>query len=236
MGSATVIADLTMPGDTSQVAARLLDVGPDGKETLVSRGIWRPASGGPTRQVFQLFPNGWTFAEGHVPKLELLPKDTNAGLAGGYARASNDQQPITVSDLQLRLPVIEKPGSFKGLVGVAAKRILPKGYELAADFAALKAPHPKTQAEVQAEGREAGRDAQVPAALRRLQRDQGDRELEQEGEEAGEDRQGQAQGGRRRQVEEAEAEAERQGPQAAQVGPEAEAQASRSSRPSWPSR
>ena len=35
MGSATVIADLTMPGDTSQVAARLLDVGPDGKETLV---------------------------------------------------------------------------------------------------------------------------------------------------------------------------------------------------------
>ena len=39
--------------------------------------------------------------------------------------------------------MVEKPGSFKGLVGVAAKRILPKGYELAADFAALKAPHPK---------------------------------------------------------------------------------------------
>ncbi|MET0927098.1 MAG: acetylxylan esterase [Solirubrobacterales bacterium] len=152
MGSATVIADLTMPGDTSQVAARLLDVGPDGKETLVSRGVWRPASGGPTRQVFQLFQNGWTFAEGHVPKLELLPKDTNAGLAGGYARASNDQQPIAVSDLQLRLPVIEKPGSFKGLVGVAAKRILPKGYELAADFAALKALHPKTKQKFKQKG------------------------------------------------------------------------------------
>ncbi len=143
MGAATVIADITLPGDNSQVAARLLDVGPDGQETLVSRGLWRPASGGPTRQVFQLHPNGWTFAEGHVPKLELLPKDWNPGLTGGYGRASNDQQPVSVSNLELRLPVVEKPGSFKGLVGAAAKRFLPDGYELAADFAALANPHPK---------------------------------------------------------------------------------------------
>ncbi len=47
LGSATVIADFTLPGDTSQVAARLLDVAPDGQETLVSRGLWRPATGGP---------------------------------------------------------------------------------------------------------------------------------------------------------------------------------------------
>ena len=143
MGSPTVIADITLPGDNSQVAARLLDVDPDGQETLVARGLWRPASGGPTRQVFQLHPNGWTFAEGHVPKLELLPKDWNPGLTGGYGRASNDQQPVTVSNLELRLPVVEKPGSFKGLVGAAAKRFLPDGYELAADFAALANPHPK---------------------------------------------------------------------------------------------
>ncbi|HEY8001477.1 MAG TPA: acetylxylan esterase [Solirubrobacterales bacterium] len=143
MGAATVIAKFTLPGDTSQVAARLLDVGPDGQETLVSRGLWRPATGGPTKQVFQLHPNGWTFAEGHVPKLELLPADSDPGLLGGYGRASNDQQPVTVSKLELRLPVVEKPGSFKGLVGAAAERFLPEGYELAADFAALASPHPK---------------------------------------------------------------------------------------------
>jgi predicted acyl esterase len=143
MGSATVIADFTLPGDTSQVAARLLDVGPDGQETLVSRGLWRPATGGPTEQVFQLHPNGWQFAEGHVPKLELLPDDSNPGPLGGYGRASNNQQPVTVENLELRLPVLERPGSFGGAVGTPAKRFLPSGYALAADFAALPSPHPE---------------------------------------------------------------------------------------------
>ena len=41
----------------------------------------RPA----TRQVFQLHPNGWKFAEGHVAKLELLPADQP------YGRNSNGQ-------------------------------------------------------------------------------------------------------------------------------------------------
>jgi hypothetical protein len=143
LGAATVIAKFTLPGDTSQVAARLLDVGPDGQETLVARGLWRPATGGPTKQVFQLHPNGWTFAAGHVPKLELLPADTNPGLTGGYGRASNDQQPVTVKQLQLRLPVREKPGSLDGLVRAPAKRVLPEGEELAADFAALRNRHPR---------------------------------------------------------------------------------------------
>jgi hypothetical protein len=138
-----VIAKFTLPGDTSQVAARLLDVGPDGQETLVARGLWRPATGGPTKQVFQLHPNGWTFATGHVPKLELLPADTNPGLTGGYGRASNEQQPVTVKQLELRLPVREKPGSLDGQVGAAAKRFLPDGEQLAADFAALPGRHPK---------------------------------------------------------------------------------------------
>ena len=59
-----------------------------------------------------------------MPKLELLPEDSNPGLSGGYGRASNDQQPVTVSNLELRLPVVEKPGSFKGLVG-RRRRALP---------------------------------------------------------------------------------------------------------------
>ena len=145
MGSPTVIADITLPGVNSQIAARLLDVAPDGQERLVARGLWRPATGGPTRQVFQLFPSGWTFAAGHVPKLELLPADTNSGAPGGFARRSNGQQPVTVSNLQLRLPVVERPGTSAGLVGAFADRFLPAGYELAADFASLPELHPTTK-------------------------------------------------------------------------------------------
>ena len=141
MGSATVVADFTLPGDTSQVAARLLDVGLDGQETLVARGLWRPATGGPTEQVFQLHPNGWQFAEGHVAKLELLPSDGSSGQS--YGRPSSNQQPVPVQNLELRLPVLERPGSLNGLVGAPAEKFLPAGYELAADFAALPNPHPE---------------------------------------------------------------------------------------------
>jgi hypothetical protein len=158
MGSPTVIADFTLPGENSQVAARLLDVAPDGQERLVARGLWRPATGGPTRQVFQLFPNGWTFAAGHAPKLELLPADTNGGAPGGYGRRSNGQQPVTVSNLQLRLPVVERPGASAGLVGTFADRFLPAGYELAADFASLPNRHPKTKQKFKRKGKKlAGR-------------------------------------------------------------------------------
>lgn len=143
MGSATVVADFTVPNENSQVAARLLDVGPDGKQKLVDRGLWRPAVGGPERQVFQLHPNGWTFAEGHVPKLELIAAD---GVRPdpinllSYGRPSDGQADVTVSDLELRIPVVEKPGSLGGVVKAPRERFLPDGYELAADFAALKRP------------------------------------------------------------------------------------------------
>jgi hypothetical protein len=138
MGSPTVIADFTLPGRTSQVAAGLLDVDPGGTETLVARGLWRPATGGPTRQVFQLHPNGWTFAAGHVPKLELLAADAHGAPLENYGRPSNDQQPVTVSRLKLRLPVVERPGAYGGLVRRAAPKLVPAGSRLAADFAALE--------------------------------------------------------------------------------------------------
>ena len=143
MGSPTVIAEFSSSDENSQVAARLLDVGPDGQETLVARGLWRPATSGPAEQVFQMHPNGWTFAEGHIPKLELLPDDTNPGPLGGYGRASNNQQAVKVQQLELRLPVLEEPGSLDGVVGAPAEKFLPPGYELAADFAALPSPHPE---------------------------------------------------------------------------------------------
>jgi hypothetical protein len=134
LGAPTVVADFTLPGDTSQVAARLLDVAPDGTETLVDRGLWRPATGGPKRQVFQLHPNGWTFAAGHVPKLELLAADADGSALANYGRPSNGQQPVTVSKLELRIPVVERPGAAGGLVRHPAPKVVPYGSKLAADW------------------------------------------------------------------------------------------------------
>jgi Acetyl xylan esterase (AXE1) len=127
MGSPTVVADITSPSENSQIAARLLDVDTStNTQTLVARGLWRPAiTATPKRQVFQLHPNGYRFADGHVVKLELLPKDTN------YGRASNGQQNVMVENLQLRLPVLEHAGSLDGLVQDPAPRFVPDGYELA---------------------------------------------------------------------------------------------------------
>lgn len=126
LGSPTIIADLATTGSESELAARLLDVSPDGKERLVARGLLRPGSGG--RTVFQLHPQAYRFAGGDVAKLELLPSDAP------YARPSNLQAPITVSNLELRLPVREQPGSLGGVVQTPAPKVLPPGYQLAAGY------------------------------------------------------------------------------------------------------
>jgi dienelactone hydrolase len=137
MGAATVSAKFTVQAN-SEVVARLLDVAPNGNETLVDRGIWRPVPGTNKAEVFQLHPNGYKFAAGHIPKLELLPQDwNNAPPTGGYARPSNDQNPVKVKDLELRIPVLEKPGSLNGLVKKPAPKILPKGDKLAREFKVL---------------------------------------------------------------------------------------------------
>jgi predicted acyl esterase len=109
LGSPTIVADLATTNIDSELAARLLDVLPGGKERLVARGLLRPGNGG-TGVVFQLHPQGYRFAGGDTVKLELLPSDAP------YARPSNLQAPITVSNLRLRLPVLEQPGSLGGLV------------------------------------------------------------------------------------------------------------------------
>lgn len=129
LGSPTIIADIASPGSQSELAARLLDVSPGGTETLVARGLLRPGSGG-TEVVFQLHPQAYRFAAGQVPKLELLPSDAP------YARPSNAQAPITVSNLRLRLPVLEQPGSLDGLVQAPAPKLVPPGYRLAIDYLA----------------------------------------------------------------------------------------------------
>jgi hypothetical protein len=131
MGSPTVIVDINNVSPTSQLAARLLDVGPSGTETLVARALYRPeinSGSAMTRQVFQLHPNGWKFDTGHIAKLELLPADTP------YGRQSNGQGVINVSNLELRLPVLEQPGAQGGLVQLPAGKVVPSGYQLSPDY------------------------------------------------------------------------------------------------------
>jgi hypothetical protein len=104
----------------------LLDVGPDGQETLVARGTYRPdVTTAATRQVFQLHPAGWQFAKGHTAKLELLTSDAP------YTRPSQGQSPIAVSNLELRLPVRQQPG---GQVQQPAPKVIPAGYKAAPGF------------------------------------------------------------------------------------------------------
>ena len=88
LGSPTVIATLKVSGTFPALAERLWDVGPDGRQTLVARGLYRPSGDG--RVVFQLHPGAWHFAAGHVPKLQLLARDTP------YSRASNGTFTIAV--------------------------------------------------------------------------------------------------------------------------------------------
>lgn len=133
MGSPTVIATTSSPVANSELAARLLDVGPDGNEILVDRQLYRPQVG-TSQQVFQLHPSGHLFAPGHVAKLELLPKDAGGAPLRNYGRPANGQGDLTVSKLDLRLPVLEGPGAAGGQVVVAPPRALPCGAEIAPQY------------------------------------------------------------------------------------------------------
>jgi len=107
LGSPMVSADLQVTGEFAYIAARLLDVNPaTNTETLVSRGVYRIAPNASYgRRTFQLSANGWHFAAGHIPELELLGRDAP------YLRPSNGRFSIAVSNLELSLPVHERPGA-----------------------------------------------------------------------------------------------------------------------------
>jgi hypothetical protein len=135
-GSATIVAKLATVGANDFVAARLYDV--DGAtERLIARGVQRPVGvgAGPVEQVFQLHPQAWTVQPGHALKLELLAQDSP------YLRTSSaaaPQQPVGVTDLQLRLPVVNAPGTDLGngvTVSAPAAKLVPPGYKLAPGWA-----------------------------------------------------------------------------------------------------
>jgi hypothetical protein len=122
LGAPTVIADLAAHGSFAQVAARLWDVAPDGEQTLVSHSFYRPRSDNAGPQVFQLHPNGWHFAAGHAPKLELLGQSVPLG------RAATGAFTVEVRRLELRLPVAETPAG-RTILAKAAPVLPPSAEE-----------------------------------------------------------------------------------------------------------
>ncbi len=101
LGLPTVSAHVAVSGQFGQLDSRLWDVGPDGKQTLISRGVYRLLDNQNGDIVFQLHGNGWRFPVGHKPKLELLGRDA------AYARPSNGSFSIQVTNLRVELPTLE---------------------------------------------------------------------------------------------------------------------------------
>jgi dienelactone hydrolase len=140
MGSPTIVGTIDSPVANSELAVRLLDVAPNGTETLVARQLYRPQVGR-FRQVFQLHPSGHLFPAGHVAKLELLPKDAGGTSLNSYGRAANGQGDITISNLDLRLPVLEGPGAAGGQVGASPPLPLPCGSAIAEQYSSASYVH-----------------------------------------------------------------------------------------------
>ncbi len=136
MGAPTVISKMSVAnGGESQVAARLWEISPDRKQRLIARGVYRPDASG--AQVFQLHGNGYKFEPGTEIQLQLLPKDGDANVPFlSYARPSNNQMDVTVSDVEIRLPIAEEPGSTADVKRPLPK-VLPDGAELAGDYASI---------------------------------------------------------------------------------------------------
>jgi hypothetical protein len=92
-----VEADISARGRGGFIAARLWDVH-RGRQTLVSRGLYRLRDNQQAPMLFQLFGNGWRFKRGHVAKLELLGRDPN------FLRTSNFRFSVRLSNLRVQLP------------------------------------------------------------------------------------------------------------------------------------
>jgi pimeloyl-ACP methyl ester carboxylesterase len=97
LGMPTVETRIRTKGRGGIIAARLWDV-LGGRQTLVSRGVYRLRDNQRGRIVFQLFGNGWKFAPGHVAKLELLGRDPN------YLRTSNFRFSVRFTRTRVDLP------------------------------------------------------------------------------------------------------------------------------------
>jgi dienelactone hydrolase len=110
MGLPTISATLATSGAGGQLDARLWDVSPSGEQLLVTRGAYRLLDNQSGEITFQLHGNGYYFAPDHTAKLELLGSDAP------YYRASNGLFSVGISDVSIKLPVAEGPGTTPEIV------------------------------------------------------------------------------------------------------------------------
>ena len=103
MGLPTVSAHVAVSGQFGQLDSRLWDVGPDGKQTLISRGVYRLLDNQNASIVFQLHGNGWRFAAGHRPS-----SSCSAGTRPTRGRATARSRSRS-SNVQVELPTLERP-------------------------------------------------------------------------------------------------------------------------------
>ena len=97
LGMPIVESRIRTRGRGGFIAARLWDVH-RGRQTLVSRGVYRLRDNQRGEILFQLFGNGWKFARGHTAKLELLGRDPN------FLRTSNFRFSVRLERTRVSLP------------------------------------------------------------------------------------------------------------------------------------
>ncbi|MBV9039934.1 MAG: LPXTG cell wall anchor domain-containing protein [Acidimicrobiia bacterium] len=105
-GQPLVRLTVQTPAPDAEVAARLWDLSPDGKQTLISRGVYRlagipSAPSGPI--AFELSSNAWRVPAGDKLKLEVTGADTPYFQVDGIPSVTN------VSAASVELPVVEGP-------------------------------------------------------------------------------------------------------------------------------
>jgi fermentation-respiration switch protein FrsA (DUF1100 family) len=104
MGLPTIRAHIDVTGQYGQIAARLWDITPDGRQRLISRGVYSLRSNQSGDIKFQLHGNGWRWAKDDVAELQLLGRDAP------YYQAGNYPFTVKVSDLRVGLPQLA-PGT-----------------------------------------------------------------------------------------------------------------------------
>ncbi len=112
IGFPTVRATIATTGPFGQIASRLWDVGPDGRQMLISRGVRRLTPNQRGTITFQLNGNAYRFAAGHTVKLELMGSDYRAANAADSFptyRPSNGSFTVAVTRLTVELPTREAP-------------------------------------------------------------------------------------------------------------------------------
>lgn len=97
LGMPTVEAAIRTRGRGGFLAARLWDVH-RGRQTLVSRGVYRLRDDQTGKILFQLFGNGWRFRRGHTARLELVGRDPL------FLRTSNFRFSVRVWRIRVLLP------------------------------------------------------------------------------------------------------------------------------------